>query len=575
MHARARGLDSKHKREHDRRLRPRAVPRAQRDGRRLQVSQVPARHVRARRAHRGVHRVPRGHVHRGHGHEGHERLRRGELWRRRLLQARALVDVRLPGRLLLRRARAPRVRRGRRLHAPRVLHVLRVRAAPARRQGAPEGAAQGEAAREAQAAGAGALVGVRQREPHGGAQARPEQEEDEEEDEYEDDSDEDEDDDDFVDHGDVELQESARVVIKKGKAARTRRRRRRPAAASAEATRCAPERERRRPTMTSCRPAGKSTRTTRPASCTITTSTPTSRSGRARRDDLSGWRALSATAPSRPPSVRPQPQGPGGCVLRTRSMHGPLRTSRHTPLPHSISAATPPLEAPIEAAPAHSASTGHQPRCPSPPPPRDGNVTRCPRQVLHPSDVPAGSPIGKRVRVGKVASGAARARSRTRGMSRDITTAFLKRFPDSSGPRRTSPSGPGRSRPMRRDMNFECASDCGSRLEDITHLDFFEFTFANLLAPTDGLCSMASASAGMCAVAERGQTERACDRALVRMTNLARLGMHDSPRASCSVCGVRACSACQCRHGAQGGRSGDRVGKLSRRPHPASDGQCA
>ena len=61
-------------------------------------------------------------------------------------------------------------------------------------------------------------------------------------------------------------------------------------------------------------------------------------------------------------------------------------------------------------------------------------------------------------------------------------------------------------------------------------LDFFEFTFANLLAPTDGLCSMASASAGMCAVAE--QVARRSVHVIatrVRMTNLARLGMHDSP----------------------------------------------
>ena len=83
---------------------------------------------------------------------------------------------------------------------------------------------------------------------------------------------------------------------------------------------------------------------------------------------------------------------------------------------------------------------------------------------------------------------------------------------------------------MRRDMNLECASDCGSRLEDITQLDFFEFTFANLLAPTDGLCSMASASAGMCAVAEQVAKRSVHVIATrVRMTNLARLGMHDSP----------------------------------------------
>ena len=79
-------------------------------------------------------------------------------------------------------------------------------------------------------------------------------------------------------------------------------------------------------------------------------------------------------------------------------------------------------------------------------------------------------------------------------------------------------------------MHFVCASDCGGRLADITQLDFFEFNFASLLAPTDGLCSLASASAGMCVAAEQVAKQSVVEiAARVRMQNLARLGMHASP----------------------------------------------
>ena len=81
-------------------------------------------------------------------------------------------------------------------------------------------------------------------------------------------------------------------------------------------------------------------------------------------------------------------------------------------------------------------------------------------------------------------------------------------------------------------MHFVCASDCGGRLADITQLDFFEFNFASLLAPTDGLCSLASASAGMCVAAEQVAKQSVVEiAARVRMQNLARLGMHGTMRA--------------------------------------------
>ena len=45
---------------------------------------------------------------------------------------------------------------------------------------------------------------------------------------------------------------------------------------------------------------------------------------------------------------------------------------------------------------------------------------------------------------------------------------------------------------------------CGvdNQLSGIAHLDFFSITFAGLLEPTGGLCSLASSSAVLCAAAE-------------------------------------------------------------------------